>query len=89
MSFEKRLQIRLDRERYERVSALARSRGVSVAAVIRDAIDRGLGTPADVRTAALEVILTAEPAEVPDDPAELVSELREMRGATPPCSSTR
>lgn len=81
MSYEKRLQILLDQERYERVSALARSRGVSVAAVIRDAIDRGLGVPADVRSAALDVILDAAPAEVPDDPDELVSELHEMRGA--------
>jgi predicted DNA-binding protein len=81
MSFERRLQILLDQERYERVSALARSRGVSVAAVIREAIDRGLGAPADVQTAALDVILGAPPHGVPDDPAELVAELHEMRGA--------
>ncbi|MGQ0840826.1 ribbon-helix-helix domain-containing protein [Actinokineospora sp.] len=81
MSFEKRLQILLDQERYERVSALARSRGVSVAAVIRDAIDHGLGTPIDVRWAALDVIVNAEPCPVPDDPDELVAELHGMRGS--------
>lgn len=81
MSFERRLQILLDQERYERVSALARSRGVSVAAVIREAIDRGLGAPADVQLAALDVIFSAPPHGVPDDPSELVAELHEMRGA--------
>ena len=81
MSFEKRLQILLDQERYERVAALARSRGVSVAAVIRDAIDRGLGMPVDVRTFALDTILKAEPDEVPQDPDELVAELHDLRGA--------
>jgi hypothetical protein len=78
--YEKRLQILLDEARYERVSALARSRGVSVAAVIREAIDRGLGMTVDIRAEALETILNAPPAPVPDDPAELVTELHEMRG---------
>jgi hypothetical protein len=80
MSYEKRLQILLDDARYERVSALARSRGISVAAVIREAIDRGLGQAADIRATALETILNAPPDVVPNDPADLVSELHEMRG---------
>ncbi|MDQ3404314.1 MAG: ribbon-helix-helix domain-containing protein [Actinomycetota bacterium] len=78
---EKRLQILLDQERYERVSAVARSRGVSVASVIRDAIDRGLGTTVDMRQAAMDIIVNAEWAEVPDDPDDLVAELHEMRGS--------
>lgn len=78
---EKRLQILLDEARYERVSAIARSRGTSVASVIRDAIDCGLGTPVDVRWAALDVIVNAEPGEVPSDPDDLVAELHELRGA--------
>jgi len=80
MSYEKRLQILLDDARYERVSALARSKGISVAAVIREAIDRGLGQSADIRASALETILNAPPDAVPADPADLVSELHEMRG---------
>ncbi|MBW0115758.1 CopG family transcriptional regulator [Pseudonocardia abyssalis] len=39
---DRRLQILLDEERYQRISSLAKARGVSVAAVVRDAIDRGL-----------------------------------------------
>ncbi|MGH3149800.1 MAG: ribbon-helix-helix protein, CopG family, partial [Streptosporangiaceae bacterium] len=37
-----RLQILIDDERYERVRAVARQRGTSVANVIREALDRGL-----------------------------------------------
>ena len=35
-----RLQLLLDEERYERVAEVAREQRISVAAVIRDAIDR-------------------------------------------------
>lgn len=75
----RRLQILLDEDRYERVSAAARARGTSVATVIREAIDRGLPADNDRRGAALQHILSAEPAPVPDDPAELVAELHEVR----------
>jgi hypothetical protein len=73
---ERRLQILLDTERYEKVARLARTRGISVAAVIRSAIDT---LPADVerRDAAIAAILGAEPVPVPDDPGELRAELDE------------
>jgi len=71
-----RLQILLDDERYERVHALARQRGTSVAAVIREAIDRGLPTGQQRRSAAARRILAAEPMEVED----LLAELDDLRG---------
>ena len=59
-----RLQLLLDDERYERVHALARQRGTSVATVIREAIDRGLPATQRRRSAAGQRILSAEPMPV-------------------------
>lgn len=74
-----RLQLLLDEERYERVSALARRRGVSVASVIREAIDRGLPVEPRRRAAAADLILAAEPMPVPEL-ADLRVELDQARG---------
>lgn len=53
---------------------------MSVAAVIREAID--LAIPADLakKQAAWRRIAKAEPMAVPDDPRELKAELEELRG---------
>lgn len=72
----RRLQILLDDDRYERVQALARQRGTSVATVIREAIDRGLPSGQQRRSAAARRILTAEPMEVDG----LLAELDDLRG---------
>lgn len=76
--YDRRLQILLDEQRYRRVAARARERKVSVAAVIRDAID--LALPADLakKRAAAKRILAAEPVPLPDW-AELKAELDEAR----------
>jgi hypothetical protein len=77
MPMERRLQILLDEERYARISAAAKRRGVSVATVVREAIDRGvLDVPAK-REAAGRAILAADAMTVPDD---LVAELDDLRG---------
>ena len=76
--FDRRLQLLLDEERYRQVSALARQRGSSIAAVIREAIDRGLPSPDRRRAAAGQRILAAEPMPVPDV-GELVDELEALR----------
>jgi hypothetical protein len=73
-----RLQLLLDEERYQRVHALARQRGTSVAAVIREALDRGLPATQRRRSAAGRRILAAEPMDINDLPAEL-EELRSRR----------
>lgn len=80
MSLSRRFQILLDEQQYRRVSAEATARGVSVAQVIRDAIDRGIGGAPHERAAALRRILAADPMPVPSDPAELRSELDKIRG---------
>lgn len=74
------MQILLDEERYERVAAIATVRQISVAAVIRDAIDRSLAEPDDRRrAAAARDILNAPPMDVPERVEDLVAELNEIR----------
>lgn len=79
MALDRRLQLLLDEDRYQQVAALARDRGSSVAAVLREAIDRGLPSADRQRAAAARRILTAEPMPVPDAP-ELAEKLEELRG---------
>lgn len=76
---ERRLQILLDEERYRRVAAVARRRGVSVARVIREAIDALIPGSDAKRAAAARRILDAPPMPVPDV-EEFRKELDALRG---------
>lgn len=78
MPLEHRLQILIDDERHRRITAAARDRGVSVATVVREAIDRGLATPDARRRAAGARLLEAPDMPVPD-PHELRAELDSLR----------
>jgi hypothetical protein len=75
---ERRVQILLDEPRYRRVASEARRRRVSVATVVRDAIDQ-MTSGAETRKDAIAGILAAEPMTVPSDPAELRRELEAAR----------
>ena len=77
--FDRRFQILLDEERYQRLEAAARARKVSVAAAIRDAIDRAFPQTSPKRARAAERILSAPDMPVPK-PADLRRELEELRG---------
>lgn len=79
MPFDRRLQILLDDDRHDRLLAAAAERGVSVAAVVRDAIDRGLPGRDRQRRAAGQRILAAEDMPVPDLEG-LRDELDALRG---------
>jgi hypothetical protein len=79
MSLDHRLQILIDDERHRRISTAARERGVSVATVVREAIDRGLANPDAKRQAAARRLLDAPDMAMPD-PAELRVELDALRG---------
>lgn len=78
MSLDHRLQILLDADRHARLVAVARERGVSVATVVREAIDRGLPAPDMRRRSAALRILAAEPMAV-GDPDGLSAELADLR----------
>lgn len=78
MPLEHRLQVLLDDERHRRITAVARERGVSVATVVREAIDRGIADPAGRRRAAGRRLLEAPDMPVPG-PRELKEELNALR----------
>lgn len=78
-ALEHRLQILLDDERHRRITAAARARGVSVATVVREAIDRGLVGPSDRRRSAGQRLLDAPDMDV-SEVAELTRELDALRG---------
>ena len=79
---ERRLQILLDEARYQRVAAVAKARGVSVASVIREAIDRGVPSEDARRTAAARTLLDAPDMPVPglDELRGELDQLRSRRG---------
>ncbi len=69
-----RIQILLDEARYQKVAREAERRGRSIAAVIREAIDR-LPMPHEQHQAAIALILAAEPITLPSDPMALRHEI--------------
>ncbi|MGL5811512.1 MAG: hypothetical protein ACRCYQ_16345 [Nocardioides sp.] len=77
MSLEHRLQILIDDERHRRITAAARDRGVSVATIVREAIDRGM-VDGRGRQAAGKRILDAPDMAVPDVDG-LLDELDDLR----------
>jgi hypothetical protein len=79
LMLERRLQVLIDDERHVRLTEAARERGVSVATVVREAIDRGLGPAAGRREAAGRRLLDAPDMEVAGVD-ELKAELDELRG---------
>lgn len=78
LMLEHRLQILLDDERHTRITTAARERGVSVATVVREAIDRGVTASAGRREAAGRRLLEAADMDVPDV-AGLKAELETLR----------
>jgi hypothetical protein len=79
MSLDHRLQILIDDERHRRISEAAQERGVSVATVVREAIDRGLANTDSQRQAAGQRLLAAPDMTIPE-PADLRLELDTARG---------
>lgn len=73
-----RVEILLDGERHTRLIAAAERRGVPVAVIVREAIDRALPRDADERAAAARRILAADPMELPS-PGKLRDELEALR----------
>lgn len=78
LMLNRRLQILLDEDQFRRLASVAHRRRVSVATVVREAIDRDLSGPATSRAAAGRRLLAARPMEVPDVDG-LRDELDELR----------
>jgi hypothetical protein len=78
MPLEHRLQILIDDKRHRRISAAAQARGVSVASIVREAIDRGLAVPDARRRAVGSRLLEAADMPVPNL-QELRAELDALR----------
>jgi len=78
LMLDHRLQILLDDERHSRLTAAARERGVSVATIVREAIDRGVAPSSARRADAARRLLQAPDMEVPA-PAQLKAELAALR----------
>jgi hypothetical protein len=76
---ERRLQILIDESRYRRLAARARERNSSVAAVVREAIDKLLPGDSDRKRRAARELLGAEPMPVPETVEELKAEIRNAR----------
>lgn len=73
-----RLQILIDEDRFCRLRGEAERRHVSVATLVREAIDQRYPADADRRRAGLQALLAAPAMQVPDA-AELRHELAEVR----------
>ncbi|HEU4803332.1 MAG TPA: hypothetical protein VFS73_09155 [Solirubrobacterales bacterium] len=73
------MQILLDQERHDRLAAIADERGVSVATVVREAIDRGLPDLSGRRQKAARRLLESPDMPVPAADG-LLDELDELRG---------
>ena len=79
MTKSRRLKVLIEDEQWERLKSEAVERGVSVASLVRDAIDASLAGGRDERERAARRILEADPMDVPD-PTELRDELVQLRG---------
>lgn len=75
---DRRLQVLIDQDRWERLEHESAKRRVPVAVLVREAIDDRYPSRAEERRAAAQAILDAEPTPVPE-PEELRRELDEIR----------
>lgn len=66
MSLHRRLQVLIDDERYERLTAEAARTGASIGALVRDAIDQRYASPWPSPEEAGRDLLAAEPMPVDD-----------------------
>jgi plasmid stability protein len=64
----RRTQLLLDDELHQRLRETAAARGISMGALIREAIDEKLSSVQDVRAKAIQKLLDAEPMPVEDWP---------------------
>lgn len=74
----RRLHVLLDEDLYARLASEAARRSVSLAVVVREAIDAALPNGANERADAARAILAAAPMDVPE-PGEVRAEFDDIR----------
>jgi plasmid stability protein len=67
-SLTRRTQLLLDDDLHRRLREIAAQRGISIGALIREAIDEKLSNVQDARATAIDKLLAAEPTPVEDWP---------------------
>lgn len=67
-SLTRRTQLLLDDDLHRRLREIAAQRGISIGALIREAIDEKLSSVQDARAEAIDKLLAAEPMPVEDWP---------------------
>lgn len=75
----RRLQVLVEEAQWQRLEDVASARGVSVASLVREAIETALPGGTAERRAAARAVLDAEPMAAPG-PDELRDELDALRG---------
>ena len=80
MSKSERLQVLVEPEHLELLRREARRRGVSVAEVVRTAVEREIGDTRKRRLDAFERLMALPRFPVPAEPADLEREINEMYG---------
>lgn len=76
----RRLQVLIDDDRLDRLEREAARQRVAVSVLVREAIDAAYPAAEPDRQAAIDMILAAEPMEVPETVDELRAELDDLRG---------
>ncbi|HEX9890221.1 MAG TPA: hypothetical protein VGA69_12125 [Nitriliruptorales bacterium] len=79
MTKSRRLQVLIEDEQWDRLETVAAERGVSVASLVRQAIDESIPGGRRTRARSARAILDADTMEVPE-PGELRRELDAIRG---------
>jgi plasmid stability protein len=81
-SLTRRTQLLLDDDLHRRLREIAAQRGISMGALIREAIDEKLTSVQDTRARAIQELLDAEPMPVEDWPVMKRQMIEDMNADT-------
>jgi plasmid stability protein len=81
-SLTRRTQLLLDDDLHRRLREIAALRGISMGALIREAIDEKLASTQDARAQAIQKLLDAEPMPVDDWPLMKRQMIEDMNAGT-------
>jgi plasmid stability protein len=82
LSLNRRTQLLLDDELHRRLRETAAQRGISMGALIREAVEEKLASVQDARAEAIQQLLDVEPMPVEDWPVMKRQMIEDMNGDT-------